>query len=122
VQWWFSTQYGETTTTRVEPQSVKPGYEFLLASVKTNTERERTMRAGYGVIVTHLGEPILTIEPAMLSGKAELSADDTAAIRDAGEHLLAFAGPEHVTCFGCGSENGEHFDCPVFQPGAKTKT
>lgn len=57
----------------------------------------------------------------MLSGKAELFAYDTAAIRDAGEHLLAFAGPEHVTCFGCGGENGEHFDCPVFQPGAKNQ-
>lgn len=77
------------------------------------------MREGYGVIVTHLGEPILTIEPSMLSGKAELTAEDTAAIRDAGEHLVAFAGPERVTCFACGGEDGKHFDCPIFQPGAK---
>jgi len=49
------------------------------------------MRQGYGVIVTYLGEPILTID-SMLSGKAELTADDLAAIDDAGEHLIAFAG------------------------------
>lgn len=50
------------------------------------------MREGYAVQVLHLGEPILTIERAMLSGKAELSNEDKAAIDDAGEHLIAFAG------------------------------
>lgn len=50
------------------------------------------MREGYGVVVTYLGDPIITIEPSMLSGKAELTADELAAIDDAGEHLIAFAG------------------------------
>ena len=51
------------------------------------------MREGYSVTVSKFGEPILTIEREMLSG-AELSAEDEQAIRDAGEHLLAFVGPE----------------------------
>jgi hypothetical protein len=59
------------------------------------------MRSGYAVIVTKDGEPILTIEREMLSGQAEFSTDDEAAIRDAGEHLLAFIGPE--PCSVCGS-------------------
>jgi hypothetical protein len=42
-----------------------------------------------------------TVEREMLSGQAELSTDDEAAIRDAGEHLLAFIGPE--PCSVCGS-------------------
>jgi hypothetical protein len=50
------------------------------------------MREGYAVQVLHLGEPILTIERTMLSGKAELSDEDKAAIDEAGEHLIAFAG------------------------------
>ncbi len=50
------------------------------------------MRDGYAVQVLHLGEPILTIERAMLSGKADLSDEDKAAIDEAGEHLIAFAG------------------------------
>lgn len=52
------------------------------------------MRKGYSVTVSKWGEPILTIEREMLSGKAELSAEDEAAIRDAGEHLLSFIGSE----------------------------
>lgn len=60
------------------------------------------MRKGYAVQVLHLGEPILTIESAMLSGKAELSDEDKAAIDDAGEHLIAFAGLRlPVSAFSC---------------------
>ncbi len=50
------------------------------------------MREGYAVQVLYHGEPILTIERTMLSGKADLSDEDKAAIDDAGEHLIAFAG------------------------------
>lgn len=50
------------------------------------------MRDGYAVQVLYLGEPILTIDRTMLSGKAELTDDDKAAIDEAGEHLIAFAG------------------------------
>lgn len=59
------------------------------------------MREGYSVTVSKHGEPILTIESAMLSG-AELSAEDEQAIRDAGQHLLSFIGPELVECPRCG--------------------
>jgi hypothetical protein len=51
------------------------------------------MRRGYSVTVSKHGVPILTIEHEWLSG-AELSAEDEQAIRDAGEHLLSFVGPE----------------------------
>lgn len=54
------------------------------------------MRSGYAVVIEHMGEEILRIDAAMLSGKAELTDDDLAAIRDAGEHLMAFAGPERT--------------------------
>lgn len=74
------------------------------------------MRAGYAVVIEHLGEEILRIDPSILAGKAELTDDDIKAIRDAGEHLIAFAGPERVNCFACGGEDGKHFDCPIFQP------
>lgn len=60
------------------------------------------MRKGYTVQVLHLGEPILTIESTMLCGKAELSDEDKAAIDDAGEHLIAFAGLRlPVSTFSC---------------------
>lgn len=66
------------------------------------------MREGYAVQVLHLGEPILTIERAMLSGKAEMSDEDKAAIDEAGEHLIAFAGvhlpPRTFTVEPLGSE------------------
>lgn len=52
------------------------------------------MRAGYAVVIEHLGEEILRIDQSMLAGKAELTDNDIAAIRDAGEHLVNFAGPE----------------------------
>lgn len=65
------------------------------------------------MIVTHLGEPILTIERSMLSGKADLSTEDTAAIRDAGEHLMSFAGQENVTCFVCGVVNAHTVECEL---------
>lgn len=39
------------------------------------------------------GQPILTISPNELAGKADLTEADEQAIRDAGEHLLAFIGP-----------------------------
>jgi hypothetical protein len=51
------------------------------------------MREGYSVTVSKLGEPILTIERRMLSGKSELSDEDEQAIRDAAEHLRSFVGP-----------------------------
>jgi hypothetical protein len=71
------------------------------------------LREGYGVIVTHLGEPILTIDRSMLSGKADLSKEDADAIRDAGEHLVAFAGPENTTCFACGVMDAHTVECPL---------
>lgn len=71
------------------------------------------MREGYGVIVTKLGEPILTIERSMLSGQAELSDDDVRAIRDAGEHLIGFAGHGTFHCFACGSNDGHEPTCPL---------
>lgn len=71
------------------------------------------MREGYGVIVTKLGEPILTIERSMLSGQAELSDEDVRAIRDAGEHLIGFAGHGTYHCFVCGSEEGHRNDCAL---------
>lgn len=59
------------------------------------------MRAGYAVTVFKDGEAILTIEREMLAGKSELSPDDEDAIRDAGEHLRSFVGPE--ICSVCGA-------------------
>ncbi len=58
------------------------------------------MRDGYSVTVTKHGDPILTIGPD-LSGLSEFSPEDEQAIRDAGEHLLAFIGPER--CSVCGA-------------------
>ncbi len=52
------------------------------------------MREGYAVVIEHLGEQILRIDSAMLAGKADLTDADIKAIRDAGEHLIGFAGPE----------------------------
>ncbi len=43
----------------------------------------------------------MTIEREMLSGQSEFSSEDEGAIRDAGEHLLAFIGPE--PCSVCGT-------------------
>jgi hypothetical protein len=63
---------------------------------------EGVMRAGYSVTVSKDGEAILTIEREMVAGKSDLTPEDEAAIRDAGEHLMAFAGPEHRGCFVCG--------------------
>lgn len=60
------------------------------------------MREGYSVTVSKNGEPILTIDRTMLSGIATFSDDERAAIRDAGEHLLSFIGPEKTACFVCG--------------------
>jgi hypothetical protein len=71
------------------------------------------MREGYGVIVTRLGKPILTIERSMLSGQAELSDEDVGAIRDAGEHLIGFAGHGTFHCFICGSADGHAPDCQL---------
>lgn len=60
------------------------------------------MRDGYSVTVSKWGEPILTIEPNMLSG-AEHSPEDIDAIRDAGQHLCGFVGPSAAipTCVIC---------------------
>lgn len=52
------------------------------------------MREGYAVVIEHMGEEIVRIDRSMLAGKAELTDEDVAAIRDAGEHLIGFAGPE----------------------------
>lgn len=51
------------------------------------------MRDGYAVVIEHMGEEILRIDQSMLSGKADLTDADIEAIRDAGEHLVSFAGP-----------------------------
>jgi hypothetical protein len=57
------------------------------------------MREGYSVTVSKFGEPLLTIERTMLSGRATLSAEEQQAIREAAEHLLAFVGPERDDAF-----------------------
>ena len=69
------------------------------------------MREGYSVTVSKNGEPILTIDRTMLSGLGDLSKEDTDAIRDAGEHLIGFAGPETQVCFACGSTGECAQDC-----------
>lgn len=71
------------------------------------------MREGYSVTVFKDGEPLVTIDCAMLSGQDPLSAEDIAAIRDCGEHLSAFAGPEKQECFACGGVDACRPDCPV---------
>lgn len=70
------------------------------------------MREGYAVQVLYLGEPILMIESAMLSGKADLSDVDADAIRDAAEHLKAFVGPSREPCNVCGHKGPCADDCP----------
>jgi hypothetical protein len=60
------------------------------------------MRKGYSVTVSKDGESILTIGRSMVSGRATLSDDEAAAIRDAGHSLLSFIGPEKTACFVCG--------------------
>lgn len=71
------------------------------------------MRQSYSVTVLKNGEPLVTIERTILSGLDPLSPEDLAAIRDCGEHLLAFAGPEHHTCFACGHVGACKPDCPI---------
>ena len=71
------------------------------------------MRDGYSVTVSKNGVAILTIERSMVSGDAEISKDDAAAIRDAGEHLLSFIGPETSVCFACGWTEGHAQDCSL---------
>ena len=68
------------------------------------------MRRGYAVTVFKDGEAILTVERSMLAGNADLSDADQDAIRDAGEHLLAFVGPE--ICSVCGVRRKCDDACP----------
>ena len=71
------------------------------------------MRDGYSVTVTRDGEAILTIGPD-LAGLSEFSPEDEQAIRDAGEHLLAFIGREGPhECFACGGIGACKAGCPV---------
>lgn len=76
------------------------------------------MHKGYSVTVSRGGEIILTIERGMLSGQADLSKEDAAAIRDAGEHLIAFAGPEVTECFICGGIEKCSDDCALKEENA----
>ena len=74
------------------------------------------MQRGYSVTVYKDGEPLVTIEREMLSGQDPISAQDAEAIRDAGEHLIAFAGPEHSECFACGGVDACKEVCPITPP------
>ncbi len=71
------------------------------------------MHKGYGVTVTHLGEPILTIDSTMLSGKESFSDADSEAIREAARHLLSFIGDGNHRCFVCGEIGGCRSDCEI---------
>lgn len=44
------------------------------------------------VEVSSYAEPILALEPGMCAGKADLTDDDRATIRECAFHLLAFIG------------------------------
>lgn len=71
------------------------------------------MREGYSVTVLKWGEPILTIEHSMISGKSTLTQEDEDAIRDGGRHLTSFAGTgEPQPCFACGSTAECEDYCP----------
>lgn len=70
------------------------------------------MRDGYSVTVSKNGEPILTIERRMLSGIATFSDEERQAVRDAGENLLAFIGPDKTACFLCDGIDQCEPDCP----------
>lgn len=71
------------------------------------------MRSGYSVTVFKNGEPLVTIEREMLSGQDPLSTEDTDAIRECGEHLTSFAGPQRYCCFVCGGEDRHEDDCSI---------
>ena len=72
------------------------------------------MREGYAVQVLKWGEPILTIEHEMLSGKAECTPDEEQAMRDGSEHLMGFIGNgEPTPCFVCGGVEACRPDCEL---------
>lgn len=72
---------------------------------------ETAMREGYSVTVSRWGEPILTMERAMLSGQPAFSPEDEEAIRDAGDHLKSFIGEGSQRCFLCGGVHQCRSDC-----------
>lgn len=94
----------------------KYGFHLVLGSDRdgavSKQERMKTMRDGYSVTVYRNSCQLVTIESAMLSG-CDLTPDDVAAIRTAGEHLLAFAGPERTACFICGGMEACAADCEL---------
>lgn len=72
------------------------------------------MREGYSVTVSKWGEPILTIEHEMLSGKPDFTPEDEESIRDASRHLISFIGDgEPQPCFACGGASECEEDCPL---------
>lgn len=77
------------------------------------------MKKGYSVTVSKWGEPIVTIDHEMLSGKGELSEEELEAIRDAGDHLKSFAGPTDFRCFVCGGNSTCADDCPLHDLDAR---
>lgn len=48
---------------------------------------------GWSVTVSRYGDPIVTIEERMLSGKADLTEGDLELIRHCAQHLMSFAHP-----------------------------
>jgi len=91
----------------------------LLALAEAVDHRAVTDRDGF---VERNGVNLVTIESRFLSGRPEFSREDERVIREAGEHLLAFIGPEacehnkkgHCCTCASGSVNSESGGCLCF--------
>lgn len=66
-----------------------------LASDSCRQEPAQIEKPYWSVTVSINGEPVLTIEPHMLAGIPHID-KYTDQVRQAGEHLVSFAGPEDV--------------------------
>lgn len=72
----------------------------------------------WSVTVSIDGDPVLTIDPNMLSGIPDIEKFGDQ-VRAAGENLLAFIGDGSIPpCFVCGATDGVDPgpDCPVCRP------
>lgn len=70
------------------------GRDDELASASYPQEPSGVEKPYWSVTVSINGEPILTLEPHMLAGIPDIDRY-TDQVREAGQHLVAFAGPEN---------------------------
>lgn len=68
--------------------------EYELASASCPQEPGSVEKPYWSVTVSINGEPVLTLEPHMLAGIPDIDRY-TDQVREAGQHLVSFAGPEN---------------------------